>query len=184
MARIKYIRVSTREQSELRQMVDAAEYDKIYIDKASGKDTKRPEFQKMMDYIREGDELVVDSYSRLARSTKDLLTIVETLDKKGVRLISQKEGLDTSTPTGKLMLTFFAALYQFQRELILEQQAEGIAACKAAGKPLGRKKIKPDDKFYAAVKKWRNGEITAVEAMRQCEMTKTVFYKLVKEYGL
>ena len=184
MAKIKYIRVSTREQSELRQMVDVEEYDKVFIDKASGKNTDRPQFKKMMEYLREGDELTVDSYSRLARSTKDLLEIVDTLEKRGVRIISQKEGLDTSTPTGKLMLTFFGALYQFQRELILEQQAEGIAVCKASGKPLGRPKVKPDERFYTAVKKWRSGEITAVEAMRQCEMTKTLFYKLVKENGL
>jgi len=110
MARIKYIRVSAEEQNTARQETDKGEYDKVFIDKTSGKDTLRPQLSKMMEYVRDGDIVVVESYSRFARNTKDLLTLIEQLDNKGVSFISQKENIDTTTPQGRLMLTIFAGL--------------------------------------------------------------------------
>lgn len=180
MAKIKYIRVSTQEQNTARQETDKEQFDKVYIDKASGKNTDRPELKKMMDYVREGDTVVVESYSRIARNTKDLLEIIDRLNKKGVAFISQKEQIDTSTPAGRLMLTIFAGLAQFERECLLERQAEGIAIAKAEGK-MGRPSIEPGKEFADIVKRWKAGEMTAVEAMKAAGMTKTTFYKKVKE---
>lgn len=180
MAKIKYIRVSTQEQNTARQETDKEQFDKVYIEKASGKNTDRPQLAAMLDYVREGDTVVVESYSRIARNTKDLLEIIDRLNKKGVAFISQKEQIDTSTPAGRLMLTIFAGLAQFERECLLERQAEGIAIAKAEGK-MGRPSIEPGKEFADIVKRWKAGEMTAVEAMKAAGMTKTTFYKKVKE---
>ena len=180
MARIKYIRVSTQEQNTARQETDKEQFDKVYIEKASGKNTNRPQLTAMLDYVREGDVVVVESYSRIARNTRDLLEIIDRLNEKGVAFISQKEQIDTSTPSGRLMLTIFAGLAQFERECLLERQAEGIAIAKAEGR-MGRPKYEPGKEFADIVKRWRAGEMTAVEAMKAAGMTKTTFYKFEKK---
>lgn len=108
------------------------------MEKVSGKDTNRPELQSMLDYIREGDTVYIHDFSRLARSTKDLLELVELFNKKDISLVSTKENLDTSTPTGKLMLTMIAAINEFERLNLLEHQREGIAIAKKQGKYKGQ----------------------------------------------
>lgn len=102
--KIGYIRVSTLEQNTIRQEVMMRELgvDELYIDKASGKSRDRPELRKMMEYVRKGDTVIVESISRFARNTKDLLELVEQLTAKGVEFISKKEAIDTTTPTGKV----------------------------------------------------------------------------------
>ena len=184
MAKVKYNRISYKTQSLIRQEVGNENYDKVFTDIASGKDTNRPQLQAMLEWVREGDELTVDSYSRLARNTKELLEIVEVLEKKGVILISLKEGLNTSTPTGKLILTMFGALATFERECMLERQQEGYKARVEAGLPVGRPAIEIDKKFRAVVKRWRDGEITAVEAYTELKVSKAFFYKAVKKHNL
>lgn len=184
MAKVKYNRISYKTQSLIRQEVGNENYDKVFTDIASGKDTNRPQLQAMLEWVREGDELTVDSYSRLARNTKDLLEIVEVLEKKGVILISLKEGLNTSTPTGKLILTMFGALATFERECMLERQQEGYKARIEAGLPVGRPAIEIDKKFRKVVKRWRDGEITAVEAYTELGVSKAFFYKAVKKHNL
>ena len=179
MARIKYIRVSTQEQNTARQEQDLAKYDRVYIEKASGKNADRPELKAMLDYVREGDVVEVESYSRIARNTQDLLAIVSRLTEKGVDFVSQKEQIDTSSAAGRLMLTIFAGLAQFERECLLERQAEGIAIARMQGR-MGRPTIEPGKGFAAIVKAWKEGNITAVEAMRQAGMTKATFYRKVK----
>ena len=179
MARIKYIRVSTQEQNTARQEVDKERFDRVYIEKASGKNTDRPELKAMLDYVREGDVVEVESYSRIARNTQDLLAIVSQLTAKGVDFVSQKEQVDTSTPAGRLMLTIFAGLAQFERECLLERQAEGIAIAKQEGR-MGRPEIQPCADFASIVKDWQDGKMTAVEAMKQARMTKATFYRKVK----
>lgn len=179
MARIKYIRVSTQEQNTARQEVDKERFDRVYIEKASGKNTDRPELKAMLDYVREGDVVEVESYSRIARNTQDLLAIVSQLTAKGVDFVSQKEQVDTSTPAGRLMLTIFAGLAQFERECLLERQAEGIAIAKQEGR-MGRPEIQPCADFVSIVKDWQDGKMTAVEAMKQAGMTKATFYRKVK----
>ena len=179
MANIKYIRVSTQEQNTARQEQDLANYDKVFIEKISGKNTNRPQLQAMLDYVREGDCVTVESYSRLARDTRDLLNIIDVLNKKGVAFVSQKEQIDTSTPAGRFMLSVFASLAQFEREQILARQAEGIAIAKQEGR-MGRPEIQPCGNFNAIVKEWQDGAITAVEAMKRAGMTKATFYRKVK----
>ena len=138
---VGYVRVSTVEQSEERQIIELrkkAGVEKFFVDKVSAKSAQRPKFDEMMNFLREGDELIVSEFSRLARSTTDLLNIVETLTKKDVKVRSLKEQLDTSTPQGKFMLTIFGAIAEFERELLLQRQREGIKLAKAAGKYKGR----------------------------------------------
>ncbi len=157
--------------------------ERLYIDKASGKNMDRQQLQAMLEFIRDGDIVVVESYSRLARSTKDLLHILEKLKSKNVQLISQKENFDTSTPQGRLMLTFFAGLYEFERECILERQREGISLAKEQGKYKGRKPIDVDmDKFKILYDKWQANKITAVYMMKQLGLSKSTFYRRVKVY--
>ena len=138
--KVGYIRISTREQCTARQnaLMELLGVEKVYTDKSSGKNTDRPELRKMMDFVREGDILVVESFSRFARNTRDLLDLTAALEEKGVPFISKKEAIDTSTPAGKFMLTVFAALAELERENILERQAEGIAIAKAEGRMKGR----------------------------------------------
>ncbi len=104
--------------------------EKWITEKISAKDTNRPKLKEMLDFAREGDTIYIHDFSRLARSTKDLLEIVELLKSKGIHLVSGKENIDTSTPTGKLMLTLIAAINEFERANMLERQAEGIAIAK------------------------------------------------------
>ncbi|SDX99131.1 recombinase family protein [Eubacterium barkeri] len=185
MERIGYIRVSTEEQNETRQEVIMEQLDasKVFIEKLSGKDTNRPQLKAMLNYVREGDTVVVESYSRLARSTKDLLNIVDELSSKGVQFISQKENIDTTTPQGRLMLTIFAGLAQFERECMLERQREGIAIAKAEGKYKGRQPIAIDqEQFKTVYKNWKDGNITARNAMEELGLKPNTFYRRVKEY--
>ena len=150
---VGYVRVSTVEQSEERQIIELKEkagVEKFFVDKVSAKSAMRPKFDEMMNFLREGDELIVSEFSRLARSTTDLLNIVETLTKKDVKVRSLKEQLDSSTPQGRFMLTIFGAIAEFERELLLQRQREGIKLAKAAGKYKGRneKKRPKDFDFY------------------------------------
>ena len=114
---VSYVRCSDEAQNEARQLEALKKFniEKWYIEKVSGKDTKREQLQLMLDFVREGDVIYVHDFSRLSRSVQDLLNIIETLDKKGVRLVSLKENLDTHTPHGKLMLTIIAAINEFER---------------------------------------------------------------------
>ena len=194
MARIAYVRVSTAEQNTARQDSKLAGYDKVFTDKASGKNTDRPELQKMLEYVREGDTVTVDSYSRLARNTKDLLIIVDKLKEKGVAFISLKENVDTSTPQGEFMMQVFASLAEFERKQTLQRQAEGIAEAKrrdaelkAQGKQAetykGRKPIDVDNGTFAAeVKRWKEGKQTARETMQRLGLKPNTFYRRVKGY--
>lgn len=183
MANVKYIRVSTQHQNTARQETDSAQYDRVYIEKASGKNADRPQLQAMLDWVREGDTVTVESYSRLARSTHDLFDIVSKLDAKHVAFVSQKESIDTSTPQGRLMFTIFAGLSQFERECMLERQAEGIAIAKAEGR-MGRPRVTPSDEFKAIAQRWQAGEMTAVQAMKLANVSKPTFYRWVKLLGI
>ena len=180
--KIGYIRISTIDQSTARQelLMEQLGVDEVYIDRMSGKNTTRPELQKMLAYVRKGDTVIVESISRFARNTRDLLELVEKLTVKGVEFVSKKEAIDTTTPTGKFMLTVFGAVAELEREYILQRQREGIAIAKANGVYKGRKSLQPPE-FEKVTAKWRNGQITAAEAMRQLGMSKSTFYRRVKE---
>lgn len=179
---IGYIRVSTEEQNTIRQEMLMKELgvEEIYIDKASGKNAERPQLKKMLSYIRRGDTVIVESIIRFARNTKDLLELIEVLSGKEVRFISKKETIDTTTPTGKFMLTIFGAVAELEREYILQRQHEGIVIAKQQGKYKGRKCIESPD-FDRVVTKWRMGEITATKAMEMIKMKRSTFYRRVKK---
>jgi len=119
--KIGYIRISTTEQNTARQEVLMRDLgvDQVYIDRMSGKNTDRPELKRMMSFVRNGDVVIVESISRFARNTRDLLDLVEQLTAKQVEFVSQKEAIDTATPTGKFMLTIFGAVAELEREYIL-----------------------------------------------------------------
>lgn len=153
--------------------------DEVFVDKLSGKNTDRPELKRLLTYVRRGDTVVVESISRFARNTRDLLDLMEELSKKEVAFVSQKEAIDTTTPTGKFMLTVFGAVAELEREYILQRQREGIAVAKANGVYKGRKPINRPN-FDAVVAQWRSGSITAVEAMRRLDMKPSTFYRKVK----
>ena len=180
--KIGYIRVSTVEQNIARQEVIMKKLDveKIFIDKISGKNMERPMLKEMMGFVRSGDIVVVESISRFARNTRDLLELVDQLVAKGVQFVSMKEKIDTSTPSGKFMLTVFGAVAQLERDYILQRQKEGIAIARANGKYQGRKKIQ-NDRFDEIYEKWKNNEITATQAMKLLNYSKTTFYRRVKE---
>ena len=184
-----YIRVSTIEQNEERQVRALIEKgvleENIYIDKQSGKNTNRDNLKALLAFCRKGDVVITESISRIARNTKDLLSIVEQLTNKGVDFISLKESIDTSTPQGKFMLTVFGAMAELERDSILERQREGIAIAKEQGLYQGRQKMKIDrENFEAVVKEWRADKITAVEAMKRLGIKPNTFYRRVKEWGL
>lgn len=186
---IGYARVSTEEQNEARQLESFRTFrepiSKTFIDKCSGKNMNRPQLKAMLYYVREGDVVVVSDFSRLARSTKDMLQIVQDLTDKGVGLISMKENLDTDTPQGKFMLTVFAALAELERATILQRQREGIEIAKAQGKYKGRKPVPVDeDQFRAECAKWRSGEQTARETMQKLDIKPNRFYRIVKRLGI
>lgn len=183
---VAYIRVSTKEQNTARQeeVMKAHNVERTFIEKVSGKNMNRPELKALLDFVREGDTVIVESYSRLARSTFDLFNIIEELNRKNVSFISLKENVDTSTPQGKLMLTIFAGLAQFERECILQRQAEGIAIAKAEGKYKGRKSIEKPSNWDEVIKLWKEGEITAVVAQKKLGMTPATFYRKVKEQAV
>ena len=155
--------------------------DEVYIDRLSGKNTDRPELKKMMDYVRKGDTVIVESISRFARNTRDLLELIEKLSEKGVEFVSRKEAIDTTTPTGKFMLTVFGAVAELEREYILQRQREGISIAKSQGKYTGRKPIERSN-FDAVEKLWRAGTISAAEAMRRLDMSRSTFYRKVRQH--
>lgn len=134
-----------------------------------------------MNYIREGDIIYIKDFSRLSRSVSDLLNIIEELNNKKIRLISLKENLDTSTPTGKLMLTMIAAINEFERTNLLERQREGIIIAKENGVYKGRKPIKKPLIWKEVFKQYQMREITATEAMKKLDLKRTTFYKFAKE---
>lgn len=185
MSRIGYIRVSTEHQETARQqeIMDNYKVERIFSEKLSGANTERPQLKAMLEYIREGDVLYVESISRLGRSAKDLLNIIDTLTDKGVTLVSNKEDIDTDTPSGKFMLTVFAALSQLEREQLKQRQREGIAIAKAQGKYTGRKPIPTDwSKFSKLYEEWKAEKITARDFMRRMGLSANTFYRRVREY--
>lgn len=185
--KVFYIRVSTIEQNEARQLEQAKEVgaEKIYTDKASGRNQERKALKEMLDYVREGDTVIVSDISRIARNTRDLLNIIDKLTDKKVEFKSLKENIDTTTANGRFMLSVFGALYELELENIHARQAEGIAIAKAQGKYKGRKRKEIDNlEFKRLCEQWRNGERTAVSIMKFFNISSQTFYRRVKDYNL
>ena len=181
--RIAYVRVSTVEQNEARQLEALKKYEieRWYVEKVSAKNMDRPKLQELLDFVREGDTVYIHDFSRLARSTTDLLKIVELLEKKQVALVSNKEAFDTSTPTGRLMLTMVGAINEFERANLLERQREGIALAKAAGKYKGRREIKIDH-FPEHYERYRTRQVTKSQLARELGISRPTLDKLIANY--
>ncbi|RHG17941.1 recombinase family protein [Blautia obeum] len=180
---IAYIRVSTVEQNEQRQIEAMKPFniEKWFIEKISAKDTNRPKLQELLEFAREGDTIHVHDFSRLARSTKDLLDIVEQLTQKNIYLVSNKENINTSTPTGKLMLTMIGAINEFERCNLLERQREGIAIAKRNGKYTGGKR-KNVPNFENGYQRYLRREISKVALAKELRISRPTLDKLIKEY--
>ena len=184
---IFYVRCSTAEQNETRQLEVARLHkaNKIFIDKASGKNKDRPQLAAMLAFAREGDTVVCSDISRIARNTRDLLFIIDELQRKGVAFMSLKESIDTATPQGQFMLTVFGALAQLERDCIRQRAKEGMLIAKQEGRLKGRPQIDTDEKNFRAVcTLWRAGKITAVQAQQRLNMSPSTFYRRVKTLGV
>ena len=180
---IAYVRVSTADQNEARQIKALQPYhiDKWFTEKVSGKNPDREQFKLMLDYVREGDTVYVEDLSRLSRSLADLMTTVESLQKQNVKLVSLKESIDTSTASGRLMIGMIGIINQFERENLLERQAEGIAIAKAKGVYKGRKQIKKPANWDEIYSKWKRREITANQAMTDLGLKRNTFYNFINQ---
>ena len=181
--RISYIRVSSVAQNEARQLEAMERYniEKWFIEKISAKDTNRPKLQELLEFVREGDIVHIHDFSRLARSTKDLLDIVELLNKKGVTLVSNKENIDTSTPTGKLMLTMIGAINEFERTNLLERQREGIAIAKREGKYKGGKH-KEISNFVEHYARYMTRDVTKSALARELGISRPTLDRMIQEF--
>ena len=184
MSKAAYVRVSTAEQNEARQREALAVrgIDKWFIEKASGKNTDRPEFQKMLDWVREGDTIYIHDLSRIARSTKDLLDLLDVLREKGVALVSGKESIDTSTATGKLLVTMVAAINEFERAILLERQKEGIAIAKREGKYKGRKAVTVPD-LPRHYERYQRREVSKAALARELGISRPTLDRLFSDYN-
>ena len=180
---IAYVRVSTAEQNEARQREALSQYaiDKWFIEKASGKDINRPQLQAMLEYVREDDTVYVEEFSRLGRSTADLLETVQRIKASGAKFVSLKENFDTQTPAGKLQMTMMAAIAEFERAMILERQREGIAIAKREGKYKGRKKVEvPDIAYY--YDRYMKRQASKTQLAKELDISRNTLNRLFKEY--
>lgn len=183
---VAYVRVSTVEQNPERQIkaLEVYRIDKWFSEKVSGKNTDRPKLKEMLEFVREGDTVYVMDWSRLSRSTVDLLRIIEGLAHKKVKLVSIKENFDTSTPTGRLMLNLIASINEFERQNLLERQREGIEIAKNQGKYTGRKPNKyNEEQLRAIITGIANKTITVTEASRRLGVTRATVYNILKKKG-
>lgn len=173
-----YARVSTEAQNLDRQLDALKHYgvDSIYNEKMTGTKKDRPELMKMLDRITEGDTIVIESLSRLGRSTKDLIELVELFERKKVHLVSLKESIDTSTPTGKLLFTLMSALAQFERDTIAERTKEGLRSARARGRMGGRPRI-DEAKIKQAVKLYNTQQYSVKEIEELTGVKKATLYR-------
>lgn len=183
--RFGYARVSTKEQNLDRQLdqLAAANVDRVFSDKISGAKESRPELDKMLSMLRKGDTVIVCSYDRLARSSKQLFDLAERFNANGIALVSLKEGTDTSTPQGRFFFAMCAAMAQFERELIKERQAEGIAAAKARGRQFGRPATDPS-KMDTAIRLYQDGGLSVKEICERAGVSRAPLYRELKKRGI
>lgn len=173
-----YARVSTEQQNLDRQLDALRKYgvDMIYNEKMTGTKRDRPELTKLLDRMTEGDTVVIESLSRLGRSTKDLIELTELFQSKGVHLVSLKESIDTSTSTGKLLFTLMSAIAQFERDVIADRTREGLTAARARGRKGGRPKADTDT-VKKAIKLYNTGEYSIKEIEDLTGVKKSTLYR-------
>lgn len=181
--KIAYVRVSSMEQNDAIQVEALEKYgiDKWFIEKVSAKDTQRPKLKEMLEFMRDGDIVYIHDFSRLARSTSDLLNLVELFKSKSVNLISDKESIDISTPTGKLMLTMIGAINEFERANLLERQKEGIIIAKKEGKFKGgtKKQIKNFEHYYH---QYQERALNKTELAKKLKISRPTLNRMIKDF--
>ena len=180
---VAYVRVSSVDQNRERQRaaLQGHQIDRWFEESLSGKNMARPQLQELLQYIREGDTVYVSEFSRLGRSTADLLEIVKRIEGKGATLVSLKENFDTHSAAGKLQMTMLAAISEFERAMILERQAEGIAIAKKKGKYKGRKRVKiPNIEDYYA--RYMRRELTKTAAAAELGVSRNTLTRLFEDY--
>lgn len=186
--RFFYARCSTRAQNEARQIEYAHELGiedrNVFIDKASGKNADRPALKDMLSRLREGDEVYITELSRLGRNTQDLLNLMDRLNELKVEVKSKKENIDTSTPAGVLTFQIFAAIAEFQRQIILENAAEGRAAARAQGKPMGRPKVNQDKLSYALHLFSTDGDKSIADICSETGIGRSTLYREASNRGV
>lgn len=173
-----YARVSTQDQ-ELARQIDALEkhgIDIIYTEKMTGTKAHRPELDKLKEHLDNGDTVVVESLSRLGRSTKDLLALIDEWNKQGVKLVSLKEKIDTTTPTGILLTTVLSAISQFERDITVQRTNEGLQAARARGRKGGRPKAS-SAKVEKAVKLYHAQTHSIKEITAICGISQATLYR-------
>ncbi|MGH0792414.1 recombinase family protein [Bacillus cereus] len=180
-----YARVSTQQQDLIRQLDLLKDFNctEIITEKMSGTKKDRPQLMRLKDKTRTGDTLIVESFSRLGRSTKDLIELVEHFEQKGVKLISLKENFDTNTPQGKLMLTVFQAFSQFERDLLVQRTKEGIESARARGRKGGRPRIK-EKYIEKALNLYNSKEYSISEIVTMTGISQATLYRYIKEKEL
>ena len=173
-----YARVSTEQQNLDRQLDELKKYgcDIIYNEKMTGTKRNRPELSKLLDRMTEGDTVVIESLSRLGRSTKDLIELTELFHQKGVHLVSLKEQIDTSTSTGKLLFTLMSAIAQFERDVIADRTREGLCAARTRGRMGGRPKTDPNA-VRKAVKLYHTQQYSIKEIEDLTGVKKSTLYR-------
>lgn len=178
-----YSRVSTADQNEARQIEQAkqGEYDKVYLDKASGANMERAELSIMLNQLREGDSVTVLSIDRLGRNTRDILTIVDKITEQKASLVCLSPHFTSADHYGEFFLSMLACFAQLERKQILERQMQGIQIAKQAGKYKGRKP-KTIENFEAVYKQWCDEKITAEQAAKLLEISRSTFYRRIKAY--
>lgn len=176
-----YARVSTEQQNLDRQLDALQNYgvDIIYNEKMTGTKKDRPELNKLLDRMTAGDTVVIESLSRLGRSTKDLIELMELFQSKDVVLVSLKESIDTNTPAGKLLFTLMSAIAQFERDIIAERTNEGLQAAKARGRLGGRPRANPDA-VKKAIKLYNTNQYTLKEIEELTGIKKDTLYRYLK----
>jgi DNA invertase Pin-like site-specific DNA recombinase len=179
---IGYARVSTQEQ-ELARQTDALRHygvEELYTEKMTGTKQNRPELRKVKNLAKAGDTVVIESLSRLGRSSKDLLTLIDYWNKAGVKLVSLKESIDTTTPTGKLILTVLSAICQFERDITVQRTNEGLKAAKARGRKGGRPRIS-GSAIKEAVSLYHTRTQTISEICRATQISHTTLYTALRK---
>lgn len=181
--KIAYVRVSSIEQNEARQVeaLEKCDIDKWFIEKVSAKDTQRPKLKEMLEFMREGDIVYIHDFSRLARSTSDLLNLVELFKTNRVTLVSNKENIDTSTSSGKLMLTMIGAINEFERANLLERQREGIVIAKREGKFKGgtKKQVKNFEHYY---RQYQDRVLNKTELAKKLKISRPTLNRMIRDF--
>jgi len=182
-----YVRVSTQSQNIDRQLDALEDYgvpsDRLFVEKISGTTKERPELTKLQQFLHDGDLLVIESLSRLGRSTKDLLTIIDHFEKQGVKVVSIKEQIDTRTPTGMLFTTVLMALSQFERDVIVQRTQEGLTAARARGRKGGRPPL-PPSQIRRALALYDSNNLTIKEICTASQVSQSSLYNAIKNRSI